>query len=110
MPSCPNFDLTIHAKGRPQIFKGKLTLDFGERVEGAAELAAGFIDLDALFAVPGAGERPSPAAVLYVFAEEVLAQAADLGDGTLALAIEQAGLGGDLVGAIDMALAAKDGA
>ena len=104
------FDLTVHAKGRPQIFKGNLTLDLRDGVEGAAELAASFIDLDALFAAPDAGERPSPSAVLYLFAEEVLAQAAGLGDGTLALAIEQAGLGGDLVGAIDMAIASKDGA
>ncbi len=105
----PEFDLTLNAKGRPQIFKGKLTLDFGERIEGAAELAAGFIDLDALFAVPGAEQAPSPAAILYEFADEVLAQAAELGNGTLVLAIEQAGLGGDLVGAIDMALATRDG-
>jgi uncharacterized protein involved in outer membrane biogenesis len=104
------FDLTLNAKGHPQIFKGKLTLDFGERMEGAAKLAAGFIDLDALFAVPGAEQGPSPAAILYEFADEVLTQAAEIGDGTLALAIEQAGLGGDLVGAIDMALASKDGA
>jgi hypothetical protein len=105
----PGFDLTLHAKGHPQIFKGRLNLDFGERVEGAATLAAGFIDLDALFAEPGA-ERPSPAMVLYEFADEVLTQAAALGNGTLTLVIEQAGLGGDLVGAIDMALAAKDNA
>ena len=59
---------------------------------------------------PGAEERPSPATVLYMFADEVLTQAAELGDGTLHVAIEQAGLGGDLVGAVDMALAAKDGA
>ena len=75
-----------------------------------AELAAGFVDLDALFAVPGAEERPSPAAVLYMFADEVLGQAAEFGDGTLQSAIEQAGLGGDLVGAVDLALASKDGA
>jgi hypothetical protein len=48
--------------------------------------------------------------VLYEFADEVLTQAAALGNGTLTLAIEQAGLGGDLVGAIDLALATKDGA
>jgi len=106
----PAFDLTLHAKGHPQIFKGKLTLDFGERVAAAAELAASFIDLDALFAAPSSEERPSPAAVLYMLADEVLTEAATLGDGTLKVAIEQAGLGGDLVGAIDMALAAKDGA
>ncbi|MBC8012703.1 MAG: AsmA family protein [Methyloceanibacter sp.] len=106
----PDFDLTIHAKGHPQIFKGKLTLDFGERIEAKGELAAGFVDLDALFAVPGAEDRPSPAAVLYMFADEVLAQAAEFGEGTLAVAIEQASLGGDLVGAVDLALATKDGA
>jgi len=105
----PQFDLTLHAKGHPQIFKGRLTLDLRDGIEGAAELVASFIDLDALFAA-GAEERPSPSAVLYLFAEEVLAQSASFGDGTLALLIEQAGLGGDLVGAIDMALSSKDGA
>ena len=105
----PEFDLTLHAKGHPQIFKGKLMLDFGRRIEAAVELAAGFIDLDVLFATPGE-ERPSPASVLYAFADEALAQAAALGDATLAVVIEQAGLGGDLVGAIDMALATKGGA
>jgi len=106
----PEFDLTLHAKGQPQIFEGKLTLDFGERIEGAAELTASFIDLDALFAVYDKDERPSPAAVLYMLANEVLDEAVFLGDGSLAMAIEQAGLGGDLVGAVDLALAAKDGA
>ena len=106
----PDFDLTVHAKGHPQIFKGRLTLEFGERIEARAELTAGFVDLDALFAVPGAEDRPSPATVLYIFASEVLTQASEFGEGTLAVAIEQAGLGGDLVGAVDLALATKDGA
>jgi uncharacterized protein involved in outer membrane biogenesis len=106
----PQFDLTVHANGHPQIFKGNLTVDLRDGIDGAAELAASFIDLDALFAAPGAAERPSPSAVLYLFAEEVLGQAAEFGDGRLGLAIEQAGLGGDLVGAIDMAIASKDGA
>ena len=79
-------------------------------MHGKAELAAGFVDLDALLAVPGAEERPTPAAVLYMFADEMLGQAAEFGDGTLSFAIEQAGLGGDLVGAVDLALASKDGA
>jgi uncharacterized protein involved in outer membrane biogenesis len=106
----PNFDLILHAKGHPQIFKGKLALDFGERIRAAAELKASFIDLDMLFAAPATEEKPSPAAVLYMLADEVLTQAKAFGDGTLTLAMDQAGLGGDLVGAIDMALAAKDGA
>ncbi len=105
----PDFDLTIHAKGHPQIFKGKLTFDFGERITADGALTAGFVDLDALFAPPGAEQRPSPAAVLYMFADEVLGEAGDLRDGTLHVAIEQASLGGDLVGAVDMTLAAKDG-
>src|SRR5262249_6965532 len=105
----PEFDLTFHAGSHPQIFKGKLTLSFGERIEGSAELAASFIDLDALFAASGGEERPSPAAVLYLFSDEVLAQASEFGNGTLAVAIEQAGLGGDLVGAVDIGVASKDG-
>jgi hypothetical protein len=105
----PDFDLTVHAKGHPQIFKGKLTLDFGERITATSELAASFVDLDALFAAPGAEERPSPAAVLYMLADEILGEAAEFGEGTLALAVEQASLGGDLVGAIDLALVTKDG-
>ena len=106
----PEFDLTIQANGHPQIFTGNLVLDFAERMTAKAELAAGFVDLDALLAVPGAEERPTPAAVLYRFADEMLGQAAEFGDGTLAFAIEQAGLGGDLVGAVDLALAGKEGA
>lgn len=105
----PDFDLTIHAKGHPQIFKGKLTLDFGERITANGQLAAGFVDLDALFAPPGAEERPSPATILYMFADEVLGEAAEFRNGTLHVAIEQASLGGDLVGAVDMMLAGKDG-
>jgi AsmA family/AsmA-like C-terminal region len=105
----PDFDLTIHAKGHPQIFKGKLTFDFGERVTANGALTAGFVDLDALFASPSVEEKPSPATVLYMFADEVLGEAAEVRDGTLQVAIEQASLGGDLVGAVDMTLAAKDG-
>ena len=44
-----------------------------------------------------------------MFADEVLGEAAEVRDGTLQVAIEQASLGGDLVGAVDMTLAAKDG-
>ena len=106
----PDFDLTVHANGHPQIFKGKLALEFSERMAADAAVTAGFVDLDALFAVPGAEGRPSPAAVLYMFADEVLAQAAEYGEGTLAVAIEQAGLGGDLVKAVDLSLVTKDGA
>ena len=105
----PGFDLTLHAKGHPQIFKGKLSLDFGERIVANGDLTAGFVDLDALFAPPGAEARPSAATILYMFADAVLDGAAEFRDGTLHVAIEQASLGGDLVGAVDMTLAGKDG-
>jgi hypothetical protein len=105
----PEFDLTVHAKGHPQIFKGRLALEFGERLEAAGELAAGFVDLDALFAAPGAEERPSPAAVLYMLAEDLLDGAGDFGEGTLNIAVEQAGLGGDLLSAVQLTLAKQSG-
>ena len=105
----PDFELTVLAKGHPQIFKGKLALDFGEHLKTMCELTAGFVDLDALFAAPGAEQQPSPAAVLYMLAEEALGEAAEFGEGTLAVAIEQASLGGDLIGTLDLALATTDG-
>jgi hypothetical protein len=106
----PEFDLTVHAKGHPQIFKGRLAFDFGERLQATGELAASFVDLDALFAAPGAEERPSPAAVLYLLAEELLDGAAEFGEGTLGIVVEQAGLGGDLLGAVELALVKKNDA
>jgi hypothetical protein len=99
------FDLTVHAKGRPQIFKGRLALDLGERVKASGELAAGFVDLDALFASPGAVERRAPADVLYLVAEEVLDGAAEFGEGNLNIVVEQATLGGDLLSAVELAFA-----
>ncbi len=105
----PDFDLTIHADGRPQILKGSLVLDFGEPSRADARLSARWIDLDALFGAPSDAKKPSPAAVLYMFAGWVLDEAASVGDGTLALDIEQAGLGGDLLGGLDMELASRDG-
>lgn len=101
----PAFDLTVNAKGHPQIFKGKLVLEFGEQVEATGELAAGFIDLDALFAAPAAEQRPSPADVLYMLAEDLLDGATNLAEGKLAIVVEQAGLGGDLLTAVELALA-----
>jgi AsmA family/AsmA-like C-terminal region len=103
------FDLTVHAKSHPQIFKGNLTFDFAERLEAKGEFVASFVDLDAMFAAPGAEQRPSPAAVLYMFAEDMLDGAAEFGDGALTVTAEQAGLGGDLLSGIEVALAAKDG-
>jgi hypothetical protein len=106
----PDFDLTLHANGHPQIFKGKLVLEFGDRVTADAELAASFVDVDALLAVPGTEQRPTPAEVLYLLADKFLGQATEFSDGKLAVTVDQAGLGGDLIGAVDLALAAKGGA
>ncbi len=105
----PDFDLTVHADGRPQILKGSLVLDFGEPSKAEGRLSARWIDVDALFGSPGDAKKPPPAAVLYMFAEWVLDEAASIGDGALALDIDQAGLGGDLIGGLDMELTSRDG-
>lgn len=105
----PEFDLTIHAKGRPQILKGNLSLDLGEKVKAEGALSARFIDVDLLFGTPNAEHRPSPAAILYLVAEEALMKSAEIGQGKLAVAIEQASLGGDLVSGLSFDLAASDG-
>jgi uncharacterized protein involved in outer membrane biogenesis len=105
----PEFELTVHAHGRPQIFTGDLALDFGKPFKAKGRLNARWIDLDELFGVSGEGKKPSPAAVLYMFAEWMLEEAATIGEGALTLNIEQAGLGGDLIGDLDLSLVARDG-
>ena len=103
------FDLTVHAQGRPQLLKGNLTLDLAERPKASAELSGRFVDLDALFGVASAEERLSPGAVLYMFADTVLNESAKYGEISLTAALEQAGLGGDLLGGFNLALATKEG-
>ena len=105
----PDFELTVHANGRPQILKGCLALEFGETFKSDGRLNARFVDLDALFGATSGGKRPSPAAVLHQFADWVLDEADGLGKGVLVLAIDQAGLGGDVVGGLDVELSARDG-
>jgi uncharacterized protein involved in outer membrane biogenesis len=105
----PDFDLTLHTNGHPQLLKGKLALDYGDQFKAMCELTAGFIDLDALFTPSGAEVQPSPAAVLYMLADKALGEAAEFGVGSLAVAFEQASLGGDLIGTVDLALATQDG-
>ena len=105
----PDFDLTVHANGRPQILNGSLVLDFGEPFKADAKLSARWIDIDAMFGSPGDAEKQAPAAVLYMFADWALDEAASVGDGALSLDIDQASLGGDLIGGLDMELASHDG-
>lgn len=105
-----DLDLTVHAKGPPQIFKGRLALSFDNRIEAKGELVASFIDLDVFFAGAGAKDRPSPSTVLYMFADDAIEAASEFGEGSLAVTVEQAGLGGDLLTAVELALTSKDGA
>jgi uncharacterized protein involved in outer membrane biogenesis len=102
----PSFELTIHAKGHPQLMKGKLAFDFGETRKLDGELSARFLDVDAL--LQDAGEaNASPSAVLNEVAEKLLTQSASIGEGNFQLAIEQANFGGDLVGDLSLALTAS---
>ena len=103
------FDLTLHASGRPQILKGNLNLDFRPPFRAEGKLAARWVDLDALFGAAPSDERPAPAAVIVMFADWVLDEAKKIGEGSLALDIEQAGLGGDLAGALDVRLTSDGG-
>ena len=99
----PAFDVTIHAKGRPQLLKGRLAVEYGEepRVEG--EIAARWLDIDTLFANEP-DRKLAPLALLNTLAEKALQETAKLRAGALSIAVEQASVAGDLVGGIDLAL------
>ena len=108
----PAFEIAIHSKGRSQMMKGKLALDFGAQAKAVGELAASWIDVDTLLAAAApanAQSEPSTADVLNAAAERALDEAASVGDGALTVKLDQASIGGDLVGALDLAVAAKDG-
>jgi len=108
----PAFEIAIHSKGRSQMMKGKLALDFGADAKAVGELAASWIDVDTLLAAAApsnAQSQPSTADVLNAVAERALDEAASVGDGVLTVKLDQASIGGDLVGALDLAVAAKDG-
>ena len=105
----PAFELTIHAKGRSQMMKGKLAVDFGAHPKSVGELSARWVDVDALLAEAGETEL-SASGALNAVAEKLLAQAVSVGEGTLSVNFEQASIGGDLIGDIDLALTARDGA
>jgi hypothetical protein len=76
----PEFELTVHAQGRPQLLKGKLSLDLAATPKASAQLSGRFVDLDALFGVASTEERLPPAAVLYMFADTVLNESAKYGE------------------------------
>jgi uncharacterized protein involved in outer membrane biogenesis len=102
------FELTLHAKGHPQLLKGKLALDFGEHPKTDAKLAARFLDVDAVLADAGHPDV-SPPAMLNGLAEKVLAEAAAAREGSIAVTIEQMSIGGDLIGDLDLALSTDAG-
>jgi uncharacterized protein involved in outer membrane biogenesis len=108
----PAFEIAIHSKGRSQMMKGKLALDFGVHAKAVGELAASWIDVDTLLAAAAHADvqaAPSTADSLNAVAERALAEAASVGNGALTVKLDQASIGGDLVGAVDLAVAAKDG-
>lgn len=102
----PAFDVTIHAKGRPQLLKGRLALEYGERPRVEGEVTARWLDLDSLFATQPE-EKLAPLVLLSTLAEKALLEAAKLGEGVFSIAVEQASVAGDLVGGIDLALTAN---
>src|SRR5262249_50120175 len=109
----PAFEIAVHSKGRSQMMKGKLALDFGARTKSEGELAASWIDVDALLAAvspANAQSEPLAAGAMNTVAEKLLAQAKSVDDGTLSIKLDQANIGGDLVGGVDLAMTAKDGA
>jgi uncharacterized protein involved in outer membrane biogenesis len=101
----PSFELTLHAKGHPQLMKGKLAVEFGETRKLDGELSARFLDVDALLQDAG-NANASPSAVLNQVAEKLLTQSASTG-GSFLFAIEQANFGGDLVGDLGLAVTAS---
>lgn len=105
----PEFDLTVHASGRPQILKGSLSLGFLPPYKADAKLAARWVDFDALLGAAATDARPAPAAVMVMFADWILDEAGRIGEGSLVLDIEQAGLGGDLAGALQVRLSSDPG-
>ncbi len=105
----PAFELTIHAKGRSQMMKGKLAVDFGAHPKAEGELSARWVDVDALLAEAGETEL-SASGALNAVAEKLLAEAASVREGALSVNFEQASIGGDLIGDIDLALTARGGA
>ena len=109
----PAFEIAVHSKGRSQMMKGKLALDFGAHTKAVGELAASWVDVDTLLAAAAptkTNAQPSAARALNAVAEQALAQAQSIEDGMLSIKLDQASIGGDLVGGIDLAVAAKDGA
>ncbi len=104
----PSFELTIHNKGRSQALKGRVALDFGERVKADGAIQARWIDADALLGSAGQAELTA-AGALSAIAENLLDHAAKIGSGKLSVSFEQAGLGGDLLGALDLAISSEDG-
>ncbi len=108
----PNFEIALHTKGRSQMMKGKLALDFGKETQASGALSGRWVDVDTLLAASGAGKAEAPGSaigVLNALAEKVLEQAGSVGEGSFTATFEQASIGGDLVGGVDVALTTHNG-
>ncbi len=104
----PSFEVTIHQKGRSQMLKGELAIAFGEQPKTEASLQARWLDADALLAEANQGELTTLSALNEV-AGLLLEHAAELGTTSLSVALEQASLGGDMLGGVNFALRSEDG-
>lgn len=108
-----NFEIALHTKGRSQIMKGKLALEFGKETQATGALSGRWVDVDTLLAASGAGKAEaagSAIGVLNDLAEKVLQQAGLVGEGSFTATFEQTSIGGDLVGGVDLVLTVRDGA
>jgi uncharacterized protein involved in outer membrane biogenesis len=107
--SLDRFDMTLHKAGRSQTLKGRLAMDLGPSRRLTGQVSSGWIDLDGLFA-PKRGGPVSPSAVLGRLVSFGLQQAATVDQANVTVTVAQVSLGGDLVGNVDLDLAAADGA
>jgi len=109
----PKFEIALHTKGRSQMMKGKLALDFGKETRANGALSGRWVDVDGLLAASGPGKAEAAGSAvdaLNALAEKVLQKAGSVGEGSFTATFEQASIGGDLVGGVDLALTARNGA
>ncbi|ODA68993.1 putative assembly protein [Methyloligella halotolerans] len=103
------FEVTVHSRGRSQMLKGKLAVDFGETDRAEGEVTARWVDVDALLADPKSGGETDPASRLARLADLALQQTARFDTAQFDIRVDQASLGGDLVTEVDLKLASQDG-
>lgn len=98
-------DATWRRQGRPYTINGRLKADWQSSLVVDADLSTRWFDFDALISAQDAG---SPAAALAALASELLRHAEPVRDGSLRLAVEQAGLAGDVIKNFQLAVRRGD--